>query len=216
MLDLTQEIIKIKLIAGNFLLQFFGFFGIELFLSLFYQGHDISHPQNTVGHTFGMEGVQSFEFLSGSDILDRFVHYRTDRKSGPPPGISIQFGQNHSVEIQPFVKFAGSIHCILTGHRIDHKQGFIRMNSLFDCSDLVHHLLVDSQTSCRIDNHHIIPLRFGLFNGIQSDPYRIFGRLIAIYRHLDLFAQNFQLLDSSGTINVTSHQQRFLPFFILQ
>ena len=59
--------------------------------------------------------------------------------------------------------------------------------------------------SRRIDNHQIITFCFCLFDCILRYFYRVFTIRLAIYRHINLFAQHPQLFDSSRTIDVTRY-----------
>src|SRR5690242_20957480 len=60
--------------------------------------------------------------------LDRFVYDRFDGKGRSTSGITIEFGQDHSGKIEHIVKCFGSIHGILTRHRIQDRKS-TRLNS---------------------------------------------------------------------------------------
>ncbi len=207
-MNLAQEIIEIELILGNLLLKTLCLFLVILLLCTFHQRHDITHAENTVRHTRRVELVNSIQFFTGTHKLDRLVHNSTDRKGGTTTGITVQLGQHYTVKVQTFIKLTGCIHRILTGHGIDHKQCFIRIDRFLDRLNLIHHLLVDSQTTGCIDNDQIITFRLRFMNSVQCYLHRILAVQFAIYRNFDLLSQDPQLFDSSGTINVTSHQQR--------
>ena len=163
-----------------------------------------------------MEDIQSIHLFARSDELDRFVDHRSDRKSGTTASITIQLSQYHTVKIEAFVEFFRRINCILSGHGINHKQGFIRLDSTLDRSDLFHHLLIDCQTAGSIDNHDIITFRTCFADRVHRDLHRILVFQFHIDRHSDLFTDYAQLLDSGRTIHVTSCQQRLFIFLCLQ
>ena len=209
LVNLSQEIIEIKLVFLNFLLEAFRFFFIILFLCTFYQRYDITHTQDTVSHTSRVELIYGIQFLTGTHEHNRLVYYRTDRQGRTTTCITIQLGQYDTGEIQTFIKFTSCIYRILSGHGIYHKQCSIRIDSFLDGFNLVHHLLVYCQTTSRIDNYQVIPFCFRFLNGIQGNLYRIFTVQFAIYRNFYLLAEHFQLLNCSRTIHVTRYQQRF-------
>ena len=156
-----------------------------------------------------MELIYCIQFLTGTHEHNRLIHYRTDRQGRTTTGITIQLGQYHTGEIQTFIKLTSCIYRILSGHGIYHKQRSIRIDSLLDSFNLVHHLFIYSQTSGSIDNYQVIPFCFRFLNGIQGNLYRIFAVQFAIYRNFYLLAEHFQLLNCSRTIYVTRYQQRF-------
>ena len=216
MLNLSQEVIEVKLILLDFLLQALCFLFIVLFLSTFYQRYDITHSQYTVSHTGRMELIYCIQFFTGTDKLNRFVYHRTDRQSRTTTCITIQLRQYYTIEVQTFIEFTCRIHGILSGHRINDKQCFIRIDSILNRFNLIHHLFIDSQTTCCIDNNQIISFCLCFLNGIQCNLYRILAFRFAIHRYFNLLSQHLQLFDCSRTINVTSNQQRLTVLFHLQ
>ena len=90
------------------------------------------------------------------------------------------------------------------------------MDGLLDGRNLLHHLLVDSQTSGCIDNHQIVTFCLCFRNSMLGNFYRILIFFFQINRHTNLFGQYPQLLDSGRTINVAGNQQRLLVFLGLQ
>ena len=133
------------------------------------------HTEDTVCHTCRVELVDSIQLFTCTHKLNRFVDYRTDRKSRTTTGVTIQFGQYHTVEVQTFVKFFGCIDGILSCHGVYHEQNFVRIDRFFDSGDLVHHLFVYGQTSGCIDDYEVISFGFGFLNGVLCNLYRIFA-----------------------------------------
>ncbi len=216
LLNLFQKIIEVELIFGNFLLQFAGFLFVELFLGFFYQGNNVAHTQNTVSHTGRMEQVEGIHLFANPHKLNGLLYHRPDGKGSPATGVAIQFGEHHAVEIEPVVKSFSRIHGILTGHSVHHKKGFSGVYRLFDGRNLVHHLLVHSQTACCVDDNHIFVVFTGVLNGIFGNFNRIFVLLFGVYFHAHLFTQYFQLLNGCRTVHIARHQQRLTTFFGFQ
>ena len=50
-----------------------------------------------------MELVYGIQLFTGTYKLDGLVYHRTDRKGGTTAGITIQFGQYYTIEVEPVV-----------------------------------------------------------------------------------------------------------------
>ena len=121
-----------------------------------------------------MEHVDGLHLLTCTYELNRFGYNRTDREGSTTTGITIKFGQNDTVEVKTIIEFLCRIDCILTRHRVNHEEGLIGINSILQAFNLLHHLLVDCQTTSGIDDHHIIRLGLSLLNGVVGNLNHIF------------------------------------------
>ena len=81
LLDLTKEVIEIKLIFLDFLFQAFCLFHVKLLLGALYEGDNVTHAEDSVSHTFRMEYVECFHLLACTDEFDRFRNNGTDTES---------------------------------------------------------------------------------------------------------------------------------------
>ncbi len=88
--------------------------------------------------------------------------------------VTVQLGQHDTVEIEAFVKFACSIHGVLSSHRIDNKQHFLRVDGILDVLNLIHHLAVDSKASGGIDYHQVKIVGLCILDGIPGNLNWIF------------------------------------------
>ncbi len=163
-----------------------------------------------------MEHIEGIHLLTDTDELDGLLHHRTDSESRTTTGVAVQLGQHHAVEVQAVVEGLGRVHGILTRHGIDHKQGLMRMHRFLDVGDFVHHLLINGQTTSGIDDDDILALTLSVLDGVLRNLYWILVAFLAIDFNLNLLTQHLQLLDSSRTIHVASHQQHLLAAFALQ
>ena len=225
--QLTHEVIEIKLILRDLLTDPTGFLLVVLFLRALHEADHVTHTEDTIGHTRGMKDIQRLHLLARTDILNRFVNDRTNRKRCTSTCITVQFGQYHTIEIETVIELLGGIHRILTGHGIYHKQGLRGFYRSLDRRNLLHHLLIDCQTTRRIHDHHVIPVRPCFFDRVLRDLHRIttikrLGRVtikqstISEYLRPDLFTQYTQLLDSRRTIYIARYQHHFLALLRLQ
>ena len=153
-----------------------------------------------------MEGVDSFHLLTRTDELDGLGNHSADTQSRTTAGITVELGQHHAVEIQTVVELLSRVHRILTRHGVNHEQGLIGIHRLFQGSDLVHHLLVNSQTTGGIDDDHVVPLGFGLADSVIGNLHHVLVPILAIDGNLHRGGHHLQLFDGSRTIDVAGHQ----------
>ncbi len=164
-----------------------------------------------------MEGVQCLGFLTHPQELDRLAGDGAHRQRGATTGVSIHLGQDHAGERQRLAKRLRRVGRILTGHGIDHEQGFHRLGDPVQFSDLGHHGLVDRQTARGIHNQHIAETDAGMLHGGASDVHRRLLSLAGKEVDADLRRQGLQLLDRRRTIHVGAHHgDRFLVALLQQ
>ena len=163
-----------------------------------------------------MEYIDSLHLLASSHKLDWFCDNSTNRQCSSTSGVTIKFCEHHSVEIQSVVKLLSCIDCILTSHRVNNEKGFIRIEGILQGGYLVHHLLVNRQSSGSIHDNHIVALCLCLLDSIIGNLHNILVVGLGIYGHSNSLAHNLQLLNGSRTIDVASHQQWFFVVFALK
>ena len=209
MLYLSIEVVEVELILANLLLQFLCLLKVELLLSTLYQRNHVTHTENTVGHTGRMEHVDSLHLLASTDKLDRLGYHSADTESSTTTGITIKLGKNHAIEIKTVVKLLGCIDSILTRHRVNNKM-------ILKTADLVHHLLVNGQTTGSIHDDNIVAIGLSLLDGMVGNDTNILVLRLTVYRNTHLLSYHLQLVDSSRTINVASHEQWLLSLLGLE
>ena len=158
LLNLLEEVVEVELILGQFLLQLPCLFFVVLLLGPFHEGDDVTHSEDTVGKPTGIESVDGIHLLTHPHKLDRFVDYGTNGKRCSTAGITVQLGQYHAVKVQSIIELLRRIDGILSRHRVDDEQYFLRVDSILDRFDLLHHQLVDCQSTGGIDDDHIVAL----------------------------------------------------------
>lgn len=77
-LYLFQEIVEVKFILLDLLLNPFRLFLVIDLLRTFGKLHDIAHAEDTVSHTLGIELLDILKLLTGTDIFDGLVNHRTN------------------------------------------------------------------------------------------------------------------------------------------
>ena len=79
------------------------------------------------------------------------------------------------------------------------------------CGQLGHQLLVDVQPAGRVEDHHVDAGGLGLLHRRLAQGHGILGGQIGIDRQAELLAEDLQLLDGGGALQVGGHQHRLLP-----
>ena len=153
-----------------------------------------------------MEHVNGLHLLARTYKLDRFGDHSAYGESCTTTGIAVKFGQHHAVEVQTIVELLGCVDSILTRHGVNHEQCLVRTDRLLQGCYLVHHLLVNSQTACGIDDDHIIVLGLCLANSVVGNLNHILVVWLRVDGYAHTLAHHVELLDSSRTIDVTGHQ----------
>ena len=163
-----------------------------------------------------MEHVDSLHLLASTDKLDRLGYHCTDTESSTTTGITVKLGKNYAIEIETVVKLLGSIDSILTCHRVNYEKSLVGTKMILKTADLVHHLLVNSQTTGSIDDNNIVAIGFSLLNGMVGNDTNILVLRLTVYRNTHLLSYHLQLVDSSRTINVAGHEQWLLSLLGLE
>ena len=154
-----------------------------------------------------MEHIHCLHLLSRGDELDRLSGDVLDGKRGAASGVTVHLRQHDSVEVKPLVEDLGCLHGILTRHGVHHEEGFCRLDGAVQRGDLVHKLLIHSQTAGGVYDDHRISFRLGLGYGVLGDPDRILLSILRIYRNLDPLTENLQLFDGRRTERVTGGEK---------
>src|SRR5690606_6829852 len=95
------------------------------------QAEHIAHAQYPGSHPVRIEGLYIIELLACCCKLDRLSRHCLHRECSSASCISIQLGEYDTVDSQLAVEIFGDIYRILPGHRVNHQQYFVRMDSIF-------------------------------------------------------------------------------------
>ena len=216
LLQLIAEVFEVEAFTLLQLLrQLVGFFLVQGLLGLLDQAEHVTHAENPRGNPVRMEGFERIALLTHAEELDRLAGDRAHGQCRTTTGITIDLGQHHAGQRQRIGKGLGGIGGILTGHGIDHEQGFDRLDRRMHGLDLGHHLGIDGQTTGGIDNHHVDELQLGFADRRLGNRHRLLAEVRREEGHTHFSCQGFQLFNSSRTINVRRHHQHglFLALF---
>ena len=206
LLHLFEEVVERELTleqSGGGLL---GLVGLERLLGLLDQGHDVAHPENAARHPIGVELLELVELLARRGERDRSPDDLLDRQRGATSCVAVELRHDHAVDAQRLVERLGCLHGILAGHRIDHEERVVGVDSARDEAHLLHHLGVDREAAGGVDDQYVAPESLRLVEAVGRGEHRILG--IGEHRHVDLRAEGAQLLDRGRTLQVGADEQR--------
>ena len=224
LLQLIEEIIQAKGTLGNLLGGLAGLLLVELLLSLLDERHDVAHVEDARCHTIRVEDLEVLQTLASGSEQDRLAGHGRHGQRGTTTGVAIELGEHHAGEVHAFIECLGGLDRVLTDHRVDDEQDFIGLHGVTDIACLLHQLLVHAQATGGIDDHRVIKLLLGEFDGIACHLHRIARSLArsghslaAVGLHALLggvdgyagtFADHLQLGHCVRTLQIGRHQQR--------
>ena len=119
----------------------------------------------------------------------------------------VELGQDHSVELERLVEGSGRCNGVLPGHCVTDKKDLVRLDLLFDLSELGHQAVINVQPAGRVKNQRIATRSVGLDQGLLADRDRV-GIGLAENRDADLGADDLELLDGRRALQVGGDQHR--------
>ena len=209
--QLFKEILEGELGFPEFFLEFPGLLLVESFPGLLDQGDDVAHAEDPPGHPLGMENLQGVEFLTHSDEFDGLVDNGPYREGRTAPCVAVELREDDAVEIEPVVKGLRRVHRVLPGHGVDDKEDFVGVHLTLDRLEFFHHLLVDVESSGRVDDDDVAGRLPGVVDRLDGDvdrapsPGRVDG-------HADLRTEHFELVDGGRAVHVGGHEDRRAAF----
>ena len=163
------------------------------------------------------------ELLEVSDVLtsgrehNRLAGNRSHRQCRTTAGITIKLREDHAGEVHPLVEGVSSVHGVLTNHRIDDEQNFVRLNSVTDITCLLHELSVNTQTTRGIDDDHIVQLSASLSYAVTRHLHGVAGGYVKlaghtgvrrVHGHARSLTDDLQLSHRVGALQVGCNQHR--------
>ena len=179
-------------------------------LNLFDQRQDIAHTQNTTGYAIRIEGLQCIGFFTHSQEFDRLTGDMPYRQRRAATSITVGLSQDNPGQRQHVIKGFSRVSRILTCHRIHGKQGFDRVNGSVKLLDFGHHVGINMQATCGINDNYIYMLLFCMFDRTLGniDGVLVCTRGKKFYSNLR--RQGLQLLDRRRAIDIgRDNQDRF-------
>ena len=163
-----------------------------------------------------MELLQGVEVLARADELDRHAGHGLDRQGGAAAGVAVELGHDHAVEFQGLVEGLRAADGVLAGHRVDHQEDLVGTDAAVDLGQLAHQFFVDVQAAGRIEDHHLHAAVLGLLDGDLAEGHGVLRGQVGIDGNTKLLAQDLQLLDGRGALQVGRHEHRLAAALLEQ
>ena len=216
--DLQELIVEIgerELVGPHLLFELGGLLLVEGLLGLFDQREHVAHAENTRSHALRVERLDHIELFAGADELDGLAGDGLDGQRSAAAGIAVELREHHAVDVQPFVERLGGVHGVLTGHGVHDEQNFIRLDLSLDGLQLVHQGLVHMQAAGRVEEDHVVAVLLRMADGRLGDLHGVFLPHLE-HRDAELTADDLQLLDGGGAVNIAGDEQRALALLFEQ
>src|SRR5215510_12882602 len=161
-----------------------------------------------------MKGLERLDLLPDPHKLHWLPNYSFDRQRCTTPRITIQLGQDRTINGHGFIECLSHLHGLLPGHSIHHEEGVMRVGGLLDVPQLLHEFLVDLQTTSRIEDDSIRVGRTHIVEGLTTDFHRIAGAFLRQDRSPYTLSKDTQLLHRSRTIDIRGNAERAVPHLL--
>jgi len=164
-----------------------------------------------------VEHVEVGHALAVGGEHDRFAGDPGDRQRRAAAGVTVQLGQHHAVETDAVGERLGGVHRILADHRVHDEQDLSGIHRVPDVGRLLHQVGVDAQPAGGVDDHHVVELAHRVqdraarhLDGVAHTVARLGGE------DMDAgpLADDLQLVDRVGALEVRGHEQRAVPLLL--
>ena len=116
-----------------------------------------------------MERLNLIKLFAGADKFDGLAGHGLDGKRRAASCVAVELGEHDAGDIEVFVEGLCCADGVLTGHRVDHEQNFVRVDRGLDGLELVHERLVNVQTACGVEEDHVVAVVTGVLDGLLRD-----------------------------------------------
>ena len=133
-----------------------------------------------------------------------------DGQDGTTAGVTVQFGQDDSVQLQCLVKGGSAVHGVLTRHAIHNQINLMGLDLTINLFQLSHQLFVDGQSPSRIENDDLGILFLGLSHRVSANLHRVGFAFFGVHGDSDGFTNHMQLVNSCRSLKISRCQERSL------
>ena len=129
--------LKLNWFLTSFFLQAARLLLVELLLCTLHQRYDVTHAEDTVGHTFGMKHLQGVHLLAARNEFQRFADHRADRDRGTAAGVAVELRQDHAGDIRRLIELLCLHKGVLSCRSVQHHQSFPECLRILPVNDTV-------------------------------------------------------------------------------
>ena len=209
---LVAEVFEREPPLPQFFLLFRQLLGVEALLRLLEQREHVAHAEDSAGHAVGMKQLELVELFAHPDELDGNPGDPLDRQGRATAGVAVELCQDHAVQFERFVKRLGRVDRVLPGHRVTDQQHLVGADRAIDLPEFFHQRFVDVQPAGGVENDDVnLPRLAGLGDTILADLDRVRRDPLGVDRHPQLLADDRELLDRGGALQVGGDQHGTPP-----
>ena len=168
----------------------------------------------------GWKTSKSSSFSPVGREQDRHAGDLAHRQRGATAGVAVELGQHDAGEADALAERLGGGDGVLADHRVEDEQHLVGVDGVADGGGLAHQLLVDAEAARGVDDDDVEVLGPGLGEAGGGDRDGVAGgrrvvraprrcrRVRREDRNAGAFADDLQLVDRAGALQVAGHQQR--------
>ncbi len=173
---------------------------------LFDEREHVAHAEDARGHAVGVEGLDLVELFAGADELDGLAGHRLDGERRAASGVAVELGEHDAVDVEVSSNAVAALTAswpvmASTTSRISSglTASLTALSSSISC-------LVDVQAAGGIEEDHVV----AVVDGVRRPPWRYRPGSSAPSRRQArrAVADDLQLLDGGGTVDVAGGEQR--------
>jgi hypothetical protein len=216
LLELALEVVHVELTLLEALHHAFGLFGLQRFLRLFDQRHDVAHAEDAAGDAGRLEGLQRVDLFAEADEADRLAGDRAHRQRRTAAPVAIHPGQDDAGDADALVEILRRVHRVLTGQAVDDQKRLTRVGDVANGLDLGHQLLVDGKTPGGVEHVDVVAAEARLRLGAFGDGDGVLALDDGQRVDADLLAEDGELFHGRGAVHVERGHQDALVLALLQ
>ena len=175
----------------------------------FHQADNVAHAEDAAGDAFRVEIIERVELFAGADEFDRRTGDGAHREGGAAAGIAVEPGHDDAGDAERVVEGFGGGDGVLAGHRVDHQQGFHRVDGKADGFDLFHQREVDREAAGGIQDDDVEDFAARGIHGALGDLQRRLAGDDRQRGHLGALGQLFELELGGGALGIEAGEQDF-------
>ena len=187
---------------------------VELLVRFFDQRDDVAHAEDAAGHAVGVEFLEVVELLADADELDRHAGDVLDGERRAAAGVAVELGEDDAVELERLVERLGAVDGVLAGHGVDDEVDLVGLDALVDALELVHQFVVDVQPAGGVEDDDVDAFFPGFLHSVVADDDRVGGAALGIDSEAELFADDVELVDGGGALQVGGDEQRLATLLL--
>jgi hypothetical protein len=205
---LLEEIGEVERGGAQFLLHAAGIVFGDGLGGFFDKAHDIAHAEDAACKAVGVEDLELLKFFARACEFDRLTCDRAEREGGAATGITVELGEDDAGKAKGGMEALGDAYGLLSSGSIANDEDFLRLKKIAESLEFLDEWLIEFLSASGIENLHIAACGIApvqcLAGNLKHMGLAFFG---AENRNIDLPAENGELVDSGGPMEVASNEE---------